>query len=519
MIKVKVVFFILIGICWCLFSGCSNTSQLKVDYTFSVAKDVGYDASQFDQIEFKPGNHLDLGFYEGAVWIRLEVENTGNPTSVVVLCGDLINQNYRFYELDKPSNKLSAVSQGINTDYNDHRTYQFAKPNFQIDLGTGEKKTYFISTSSDGRILQGTPRLVSLNEFHSIKQGTFTFDIVFYGSIAILVLINLFYFQSIRSNIYYYYGAYIVCSCLMYLFVEGRLYGWGWSHATIDHLMFLSIRLWILTSILFSIRFLKTKETNQRFYQFIIILLIVTLGGITVYQLLFPSTSISTLHMAENLLGFLWIVLSLFIVGNSYKKRKLESTYYLIAYSSFIFFVTLGLLDSHMTMLPGDPFSYFKIGTIFEFIGFTYFIAILIRKKLNTSNELEMELNQTRQVLGERERELSGDRKVNKTDFASILKLVESSLSSEEEWDSFKAHFDQLQPDFYNQLISQHPELTKSEIRLLLLIHIGYSQKEIAEILMIAPDSVKKSRTRVRKKLAIPTDTRLEDFLQQLVKN
>tara|TARA_Y100000817_G_C16742510_1_gene493114 strand:- start:204 stop:875 length:672 start_codon:yes stop_codon:yes gene_type:complete len=222
--------------------------------------------------------------------------------------------------------------------------------------------------------------------------------------------------------------------------------------------------------------------------------------------------------MTENLLGFLWIVTSLLIVSYSYKKRKLESTYYLIAFSFFIFFVTLGLLDSHMTMLPGDPFSYFKIGTIFEFIGFTYFITVLIKKKLNTSNELELELNQTRQVLGERENELKDDRKIKKTDFASILKLVESSLSSEDEWDEFKVLFDQLQPEFYNQLVKQHPDLTKSEIRLLLLIHIGYTQKEIASILQIAPDSVKKSRTRVRKKLKIAIDERLEDYLLRFSK-
>tara|TARA_Y100000310_G_C20259669_1_gene613039 strand:+ start:118 stop:630 length:513 start_codon:yes stop_codon:yes gene_type:complete len=169
-------------------------------------------------------------------------------------------------------------------------------------------------------------------------------------------------------------------------------------------------------------------------------------------------------------------------------------------------------------MLPGDPFSYFKIGTIFEFIGFTYFITVLIKKKLNTSNELELELNQTRQVLGERENELKDDRKIKKTDFASILKLVESSLSSEDEWDEFKVLFDQLQPEFYNQLVKQHPDLTKSEIRLLLLIHIGYTQKEIASILQIAPDSVKKSRTRVRKKLKIAIDERLEDYLLRFSK-
>jgi len=483
-----------------------------------VARDVEHELADFDLIEFTPGQHLDLGFYEGCAWIRLEIENTGKPMSVVVLCGDLINRNYRFYKLDTLSHSLKPYNREPNLAYQDHRTYNFAKPNFQIDLGAGEKTTIYISTTSDGRILQGSPQLVSLSDFHAIKERTLLFDIAFYGAIAILVLINLFYFQSVRNNIYYYYGAYILSSCLMYLFVEGRLYGLGWSHALIDHMMFIAIRVWILTSILFATRFLKTKEANLRFYKFIIALLILTLGGTTIYQFAFPDFSISTLHKAENLLGFLWIMLSLTIVGISYRKRKLESTYYLMAYSAFLFFVTVGLLDSHMTMLPGDPFSYFKIGTIFEFIGFTYFIAVLIKKKLSTSAQLEMELAQTRQELGEKQKALDVDSKIKKTDFANIFKLVESSLSTEAEWDEFKVRFDLLQPDFYNQLLRAHPTLSKSEVRLLILIHIGYSQKEIADILHIAPDSVKKGRNRARKKLKIPSEVRLEDFLLQFIK-
>lgn len=501
-----------------LFASCSNTEQLELQYEFAVASDVEYDVADFDQIQFTPGQHLDLGFYKGCAWIKLDIENTGMPQSVVVMCGDLINQNYRFYQLDTISNSLLPYNPERDIDYHDHRTYNFAKPNFQIDLGANEKTTIYISTSSDGRILQGSPILVSLNEFHTIKERTLLFDIIFYGAIAILVLINLFYFQSVKSNIYYYYGAYILSSCLMYLFVEGRLYGLGLSHATIDHMMFVAIRVWILTSILFTTQFLKTKETNYRFYQFIIVLLILTLGGATVYQFLFPDFSISTLHMTENLLGFLWIVLSLVVVAISYRKRKLESTYYLIAYSALLFFVTLGLVDSHMTMLPGDPFSYFKIGTIFEFIGFTYFIAVLIKKKLNTSDQLEKELARTRRELGEKQKALDDGRKIKKTDFANIFKLVESSLSTEAEWDEFKVRFDQLQPDFYNQLLRTHPGLSKSEVRLLILIHIGYSQKEIAGILRIAPDSVKKGRNRARKKLEVPSAVRLEEFLLQFYK-
>ncbi len=497
-------------------SSCSDIEYGEIEYSFYVAKDVEYDSAQFDQIQFVPGKDLDLGFYEGNAWIKLEIENSDNPTTVVVVCGDLINRKYRFYELDASGDELLPRKKDVDLAKVDHRTFNFPKPNFEISLDPYEKSTFFISTTSDGRILQASPRLVSLEKFQSIKQQTLVFDIVFYGSISILLLINLFYFHIIRSNIYYFYGAYILSGCLMYLFVEGRLYGLGLSHALIDHLMFISIRLWILTGVLFMINFLRTKETNPRFYHIILWLLVVTLGLTTVYQLAFPSVSISKLHMTENILGFLWIVLSLMNVAISFKTRKLESYYYLIAYSVFLFFVTLGLVDSHTTILPGDPFSYFKIGTILEFIGFTYFIAILIKKRLVSGEHLERELSQARFELEEKENQLNANRQIKNTDFASIFKLVESSLSTDSEWDEFKARFDQVQPNFYNKLLRKHPELSKSETRLLILIHIGYSQKEIAEILGIAPDSVKKSRTRARKKLKIPVDVRLEEFLLQL---
>ena len=64
-----------------------------------------------------------------------------------------------------------------------------------------------------------------------------------------------------------------------------------------------------------------------------------------------------------------------------------------------------------------------------------------------------------------------------------------------------------------SSLLTAYPNLSKSEIRLLTLIKIGYSQKEIVSILNIAPDSVKKSKNRFRKKLNIRESIHLDDFL------
>ena len=381
---IYILFIVFISI---FFSSCSDEKPINADYSFEVAKDVEQSVNDFRKVEFSSDNNLDLGFYKGEVWIKLEISNEKNPASFIVLCNDLINHNYRFYKLSKESNTFEPYQKELEQDKYDHRSYSFAKPNFKIDLNPNENSTYLITTTSDGRILQATPKLIRLDEFFSIKQQTLIFDIIFYCFVAILLIINLLYFRLIRNGIHYNYATYILSACIMFLFVEGRLYGLGLSNSVVDHLMFISIRIWVLASILFTLKFLETKVTNPKYYKFIVIMSVLTLGLTTIYQLIFSSFSISTLHQFENIVGFLWIVLLLITVGIAFKNRKTLSHYYLISYSILLLFVTLGLIDSHTTMLPGDPFSYFKIGTILEFIGFTYFISILVKQKI-VLNEL-----------------------------------------------------------------------------------------------------------------------------------
>jgi DNA-binding CsgD family transcriptional regulator len=199
-------------------------------------------------------------------------------------------------------------------------------------------------------------------------------------------------------------------------------------------------------------------------------------------------------------------------VGIAFRKRKVKSIYYLVSYSTFLLFVTLGLIDSHTTMLPGDPFSYFKVGTVFEFIGFTYFITVLVKQRLAGNEKLEEELLKSRTALEEKEKLLAS----KDTDLVSVFKLVENSLANDDDWTDFKQRFETLKPDFITSLSVKHPDLSKSETRLLTLVSIGYSQKEIADILGIAPESVKKSRSRARRKLNLPDSVTLKEYLLKL---
>lgn len=71
--------------------------------------------------------------------------------------------------------------------------------------------------------------------------------------------------------------------------------------------------------------------------------------------------------------------------------------------------------------------------------------------------------------------------------------------------EAFETAFTQVRPGFTEELLRHHPGLTTYELRLCSLLSIGLDTKEIARILSIQPDSVKKSRQRLRAKLAIPS--------------
>jgi DNA-binding CsgD family transcriptional regulator len=140
------------------------------------------------------------------------------------------------------------------------------------------------------------------------------------------------------------------------------------------------------------------------------------------------------------------------------------------------------------------------------------------KRKLENTNKLEQELREnqekfilTSSKLEEKEHLLSKQSK--STDLVSIFSLIENSLTTESEWDEFKLKIKELSPNFLHQLLENHPSLTKSEIRLLILIKTGYTQKEIATILNIAPDSVKKAKSRVRKKIGLTDSVTLNQHL------
>ncbi len=88
-----------------------------------------------------------------------------------------------------------------------------------------------------------------------------------------------------------------------------------------------------------------------------------------------------------------------------------------------------------------------------------------------------------------------------------------TTLKADAQWEEFHYHFDSVHPGFYATLDARHPGLTPKDRRLCALISLGLSSKEIAGITFREVRSVETSRTRLRKKLGLDTDSSLFDYL------
>lgn len=101
------------------------------------------------------------------------------------------------------------------------------------------------------------------------------------------------------------------------------------------------------------------------------------------------------------------------------------------------------------------------------------------------------------------------DDPVLKRTIANLRHQLDSSV----EWKDFTTYFEQANAAFIQSLKRNHPTLTANEIRYLSLVYINLSPKEIALLLKITPESCKKKKQQVARKMGLTDPKMLYDYL------
>lgn len=110
--------------------------------------------------------------------------------------------------------------------------------------------------------------------------------------------------------------------------------------------------------------------------------------------------------------------------------------------------------------------------------------------------------------------EESGD--INKKIVLELKSQIKTHTGQEDEWQYFRMHFEKVHPNFFSKLKNICFNLTEGELHLCAYIRTGMKNKQIAQMLSQQPDTIKKARYRLRKKLLLDPDNSLEDFLRSI---
>lgn len=96
----------------------------------------------------------------------------------------------------------------------------------------------------------------------------------------------------------------------------------------------------------------------------------------------------------------------------------------------------------------------------------------------------------------------------------SKVALNAMKILTDNDWKTYLNYFQKAKPGFVEQVNNQFPDLTQGELRLFLLMNFGFNRKEIADILGISTEGVRKNQYRLRKKIALSDEHNMEAFIQ-----
>ncbi|WOC40426.1 triple tyrosine motif-containing protein [Polaribacter sp. HL-MS24] len=99
---------------------------------------------------------------------------------------------------------------------------------------------------------------------------------------------------------------------------------------------------------------------------------------------------------------------------------------------------------------------------------------------------------------------------------SSVVKIIDKNLNNTDDWKMFQEAFNNADKNFLKKVKSKHPNLTPNDLRLCAYLRLNLSSKEIAPLLNISPRSVEVKRYRLRKKMSLPHDSNLTNYILEI---
>lgn len=97
-----------------------------------------------------------------------------------------------------------------------------------------------------------------------------------------------------------------------------------------------------------------------------------------------------------------------------------------------------------------------------------------------------------------------------------LTQLLHATILTEEDWKEFRLLFDKVYPGFFIRLKEKMADLSPADTRLMALTKLQLAPKEMAAMLGLTYEAIKKSRQRLRKKINLPEEGSLDEVVEMI---
>lgn len=125
-----------------------------------------------------------------------------------------------------------------------------------------------------------------------------------------------------------------------------------------------------------------------------------------------------------------------------------------------------------------------------------------------------MSIIKKNEILGSIKKELLSDTSECKNN--KVIKIINNNINDKKDWKFLEEAFNNADKDFLKKIKDIHPDLTPNDLRFCAYLRLNLSSKEIAPLLNISVRSVEIKRYRLRKKMNLPHEKSLINYILEV---
>ncbi len=228
--------------------------------------DIHHDNVQWQYISNSRKN-INFGYTKDVYWFRFQIKNNNQEKHISNIEIGYPVLDFLDVFIIREDQEVELIEMGDKRPFHDRKVNHrnFIIP---ISLLPEESQTFYlrIETTSSMQIpimLWKEKSLLKATQSEMLGLG------IYFGTMGVMVLYNLFVFFSVRENNYLYYVFYVASIALFFSSLSGIAYQYLWPKSTVwnDQSIVFFLSGVVLFAALFTINFLRVRETFPRLRQ------------------------------------------------------------------------------------------------------------------------------------------------------------------------------------------------------------------------------------------------------------